>query len=73
LPAEDKSDNKDDGEVEWDSKWKEKERLDSQGLQVAMIKLAIALGDDLHDEEWIPQKLQAKRECAKKERRGESQ
>jgi hypothetical protein len=29
------------GEVEWDSEWKEKERLDSQGLQVAMIKLAI--------------------------------
>ena len=74
LPAEDEESDKDeDAEVEWDSEWNENERLGSQGLQAAMIKLAIALGDDPCDENWIPPKLRAKRKRAKKEKRGESQ
>ena len=58
--------------MEWESEWKENERLGSQGLQTAMIKLAFALGDDPRDEDWVPAKLRAKREHAE-ERRGEFQ
>ena len=71
--SDEDSDSNEDDEVEWDDEWKENERLGSQGLQAAMIKLAIALGDDPCDENWIPPKLRAKRKRAKKEKRGESQ
>ena len=76
-PAEEESDkesaSEEEDEVEWGSEWNENERLGSQDLQAVMIKLAIALGDDPCDEDWIPTELRAKKERSKKERRGESQ
>ena len=64
LPAEDEESDKDeDAEVEWDSEWNENERSRSQGLQAAMIRFAIAIGDDPRDEDWVPPKMRAKREC----------
>ena len=74
LPAEDeKSDKDEDAEAEWDSEWNENERFGSQDLQAAMIRFAVAIGDDPRDEDWVPPKMRVKRECAKEEKRGESQ
>ena len=44
--------------------------IGSKGLQAVMMKLSMTLGDDPHDEDWVPPKLRAKRERRKHERKG---
>ena len=70
FQAEEASDedpnNADEDMEESDSEWKENEGFGSDGLQAAMLKLAIELGDDPRDEDWVPPKLRAKNERQRK-------
>ena len=63
VAAEDVSDDElmEEGDevVEWDSQSDGGIGLGSEGLQVMMLRLAIELGDDPRDEDWMPPALRA--------------
>ena len=56
--------------VEWDSEWDQDRRLGSEGMQATMLRLAIELGDDPRDEEWVPPKLRANQKFRTKQKQG---